>query len=74
MVRRKRHEQIYPGHLAEIERLVGLLNGQLNEASIGLVPFREHYNALSDMRDAMRRSVNVLNGRPPDFIDMQGWR
>lgn len=69
MPRRKRRDTINEYHLDKIERQSSLLGITAQEAEASLTPFRPHYDALHEMRKAIRRALNVLNGRDPDHIE-----
>ena len=67
MPRRRRHEKISSFHLGEIERDIGRLQIRLIEAQTSLTPFREHYDAVSDLQQFLTMTLNLLNDRPADY-------
>jgi hypothetical protein len=68
MARAKRHDSISITTLERIERQVGLLRGEIAAAQVQLTPFKPHYDALSELQDAMAETLNALHDRP------RGWR
>lgn len=67
MARTKRHEKISGLDLRDIERQVGLLRIQLSHATLSLVPFRPHYDAISELNSDLTKALNLLNDRPADY-------
>jgi hypothetical protein len=68
MARPKRHDSISTSTLERIERSVGILRGEIAAAQVQLTPFRPHYDALSELQDALAETLNALHDRP------RGWR
>lgn len=68
MPRRKRHDRITPYHLGRIDRQAALLRQAIDEATLDLTPFEPHYDALYQLRDDLRRALNLLNDRPADWV------
>ena len=76
MPRQKPHPKVYPTDLQRIEDACRSVEHAISHADIGLTPFGIHYNALSELREAMRRAVNILNDRDPDYQEPHrghGW-
>ena len=76
MPRQKLHPKIYPTDLQRIEDACRSVERAISHAVIGLTPFETHYNALSELGDALRRAVNILNDRDPDYREPHrghGW-
>lgn len=72
MPRRNRHEKISRLDLDRIERQIGLLRIEMRNAQIGLKPFRDHYDALSELDGHLHTAINLLNDRPPDYRKAHG--
>lgn len=67
----KRRDSIGPLTLARIERQAWLLRGEIGAAQTGLTPFKAHYDALSELQDAIAEVLNVLNNRPREWRDLR---
>lgn len=68
MARAKRNDSISATARERIERQVGILRGEIAAAQVGLTPFKEHYDALSELQEALAEVMNALHDRP------RGWR
>lgn len=68
MARPKRHDSIGTLTLERIERQAGILRGEIGAAQAQLTPFKAHYDALSELQDALVEVINLLHDRP------RGWR
>lgn len=64
MARAKRNDSISTSTLERIERSVGLLRGEIGAAQAGLTPFKAHYDALSELQNALAETLNALHDRP----------
>jgi hypothetical protein len=71
MARNKRKDEIRYENLTRVERQAGLLKGEIGAAQAQLTPFKEHYEALSELQDTIVEVLNVLNGRPRDWRDLR---
>lgn len=71
MARSKRTDKIRYDNLSGVERQAGLLQGEIGAAQAQLTPFKEHYEALSELQDTIVEVLNVLNGRPRDWRDLK---
>jgi len=72
MPRTKRYEKINARILDEIENDVSRLESHIAQGEAWLVPFNAHYEALGELRVALKRAVNVLNDRSPDWERPRG--
>lgn len=68
MARARRHDSINTSTLERIERSVGILRGEIAAAQVQLTPFKAHYEALSELQEALAETLNALHNRP------RGWR
>ncbi len=71
MARNKRTDKIRYENLTRVERQAGMLRGEIGAAQAQLTPFKEHYDALSELQDTIVEVLNVLNGRPRDWRDLR---
>lgn len=69
MPRTRRYDKINGYHLEKVERQAWLLEKEARDAQRMLTPFREHEEALSQLIVDMRRCLNVLHGRPADYVE-----
>jgi hypothetical protein len=68
MVRRKRRDKINEYHLGEIDRALCKLRRAADAATLRLTPFKPHYDAIVDLHDQARRTLNILNDRDPEYV------
>jgi hypothetical protein len=71
MARAKRRDSIYTITLERIERQAGLLRGEISAAQAQLTPFKAHYDALSELQDALVEALNALHDRPREWRDLR---
>jgi len=71
MARTKRRDSISITTLERIERQAGLLRGEIGAAQAQITPFRPHYDALSELQQALVEVLNLLNDRPRDWRDLR---
>lgn len=71
MARSKRTDKIRYDNLTRVEWQAGLLKGEIGAAQAQLTPFKEHYEALSELQDTIVEVLNVLNGRPRDWRELR---
>ena len=79
MPRRKHHDKIKQYDLDDIDRQMVSLRRALDRAALSLTPFRAHDEAISELKVAMHRCMNLLNDRPADYVEplaapTQGYR
>lgn len=67
MARAKRHDSISQYHLDLIDRKISLLEIELGAAQLSLKPFSPHYDAISSLKQDLRKALNLLNDRPADY-------
>lgn len=65
--RKKLRKEIYQSHFSEIERRAMLLEISIGNASIGLNTYTPHGEAIMQLRQDLRKAINVLGNRPPDY-------
>ncbi len=65
--RKKLRSEIYQSHFMEIERRVHVLESAMSNASIGLSTYTPHGEAIMQLRKDLRKAINVLGNRPPDY-------
>lgn len=65
--RRSRSEKIHALNLSLIERQIGLLEIETIRAAECITTFTPHYDAIMQLRDDLRRALNLLNDRPADY-------
>ncbi len=69
MPHKKTKEKISEAGLAKFERAASVLRGTLRELEMSVTPFKDHYRALSDLGDSLRRTENLLNDRPAEYVE-----
>ena len=69
MARAKRRDSIYTTTLERLERQAGILRGEIGAAQAQLTPFRPHYDALSELQNALVEVLNLLHDRPREWRD-----
>lgn len=67
MPRRKRREKAFDFEIEAMEREMQALHRTCDRLMLSLTPFRPHYDALLELKGQMRRTLNVLNDRDPDY-------
>jgi hypothetical protein len=71
MARSKRTDKLGFENLTRVEWQARLLQGEIGAAQARLTPFKEHYEALSELQDTIVQVLNVLNGRPRDWRELR---
>lgn len=69
MPHKKTKEKISEYGLAKFERAASSMRGTLRELQMSVRPFKDHYNALSDLDDSLKRTENLLKDRPADYVE-----
>ena len=72
MPRRKRYDKIQSYDLQKVERQAALLRIAIEEAERSMIVFCPHTEALFGLREAMRRTINIVNDRDPDYRPPHG--
>ena len=72
MPRRKRDNTIRSHDLHKVERQAALLRIAIEEAERSMIVFCPHTEALFGLREAMRRTINIVNDRDPDYRPPHG--
>ncbi len=69
MPHKKKKEKISAAGLTQFERAAASMRGTLRELQMSVTPFKHHYRALSDLGDSLRRTENLLNDRPAEYVE-----
>ncbi|MEQ1945156.1 hypothetical protein ABMA32_22315 [Mesorhizobium sp. VNQ89] len=65
--RKKLRKEIYRTDFDEIEYRAQLLEVSISKASVGMNHYTPHGEAMMQLRKDLRKAINVLGNRPPDY-------
>lgn len=69
MPHKKTKEKIPEGQKGQFERAVSVFEIALRTAMMSVRPFSDDYKALSALGDSVRRTQNLLNDRPAEYVE-----